>query len=1038
MTGSGTTDVVPVEDFVNAYESVRAREPVSIRDFLPPRDDSRFLSALAELVRVEMEYAWGEGSPRRLADYRADYPELFADPKVLAGVAFEEFRLRRQAGESVTREEYVLQFGVDVSTWPEEAGSVQEMSNRLAAAEVHFPEPGATVAGFRLERELGRGAFGRVFLARQGDLADRPVALKVAADVGAESRALARLQHTNVMPVYSVHRVGPFQAVCMPYFPAVTLADLCRSLSKRETLPESGRALLDTLRARTAIAGQQLGADLSVPDPAPAPVKANLELLGGVSFVKAVVWLGARLADGLAHAHERGIVHRDLKPANLLLTDEGQPLILDFNLAADLNPTAEQARAALGGTLPYMPPEHLQAFRDRRPYRDPRGDVYALGLILFELLAGRHPFPIHRGAPERLLSGMIADRQDPPGVRSLNAAVPRGMEAILCKCMEADPDRRYPTGRELQEDLQRQFDDQPLRHAREPFAERVGKWRRQHPRLLWRSVGVVAVLAAVVAGVAVVWQVQRNDRLRIQADMALFHADFEDTHFRAAVDPLPVGTPGLGNSDLMSQFRDRWPMVFGADPDAREWARALVPEDWARLRRELGDSYYLLAEEKAHPRGGRPDPAMMREALALNERARAAYPPAHVPKAIWIQRAELLRGLGEDATAAETEAERTEAKSAHDRLWTAHKYIQKGRRTEAEALLRQAAVEDPADPLIRSYLGWLRQKARRPLEAAEHFGLAIGLYYRRAAEAATGGKPLPFPEATYNARGLSYLQARDYRAAEADFTEVIRHAPEYLDAYVNRALTRERRGDLRGARADLDHVLGKDLDRTHVLLHRARVRRLSGDPAGAAADHAAGLQSTPTTPRGWASRAFARFALPRPAGWLGRPAHVAQTHAALADAEEALRLGPDSEDALEIKAGLLSERLGRPAEALATLDHLLTRYPEHVGQRAGRAVLHARAGRDAAAQADAEQVVAAAHPEWDAFAIYQVAGAYALMSERDRKHKTTALDLLARAFRLDPTLVNHTDVDPELRPLVRDWEFRELRDAAIILARPRK
>ena len=1038
MTGSGTTVNGPVEDFVNAYESIRAREPVPIRDFLPARADPRFLSALVELVRVEMEYAWGDGSPRRLTDYRAEFPELFADAKALAGVAFEEFRLRRQAGEAVTREEYALQFGVDSSAWPEEPGSVQELSNRLAAAEIHFPEPGATVAGFRLERELGRGAFGRVYLARQGDLADRPVALKVAADVGAESRALARLQHTNVMPVYSIHRVGPFQAVCMPYFPAVTLADLARSLSKRSTFPESGGALLDTLRARTAIAGQQLGSDLSTPELAAAPVKANLELLGGVSFIKAVVWVGARLADGLAHAHERGIVHRDLKPANLLLTDEGQPLILDFNLAADLNPSAEQARAALGGTLPYMPPEHLQAFRDRKPYRDPRGDVYALGLILFELLAGRHPFRVRRGAPERVLSEMIADRQTPPSVRTFHAAVPRGLEAILCKCMDADPDRRYATGRDLQEDLQRQFDDQSLKHAREPLAERIGKWRRQHPRLLWRSVGAAAVVIAVAAGLGAVRQVERNERLRKQAEVALFHADFEDTHFRAAFAPLPVGTIGPDDPDLMSRFRARWPAVFGTDSALPEWERALERDDWLRLRRELGDSYYLLAEEKAHPRGSRPNEAMMREALALNEQAQAAYPPGKVPRGIWIQRAELLRRLGEDVSKAESEASRAPIQAAHDAFWTAREYIQKGRRTEAEELLRRAAVEDAADPLIQAYLGWLCEKSRRPVEAAEHFGLAIGLYARRAAEAATSGKELPFPAATYNARGQSYIQARQYRVAENDFTEVIRREPHYLDAYVNRALSRELRGDRQGATADLDHVLGRVPDQTDALFQRSRVRRLLGDAVGAAGDHAAALQSTPTTPRGWTSRGYALAAVPRPDGWLGGAAHVLRTRASLADFDEALRLEPDFPDAVQNKASLLSERLGRPAEALATLDRFLANYPEHIALRAARSVLLAREGKDKAALADAKAVVDGADPTHDAFAIYQVAGAYALLSVRNSDYRTTALDLLARAMRMDPALVNLTGVDPELRPLAGDSTFEQLRRAAAVLGRPPK
>src|SRR5207247_10908638 len=118
---------------------------------------------------------------------------------------------------------------------------------------------------------------------------------------------------------------------------------------------------------------------------------ATLKRLEGFTYVEAVVWLGCCLADGLAHAHERGILHRDLKPANVLLTDEGQPMLLDFNLAEDVKLRGSAAAALIGGTLPYMAPEHLEAFRGGKRAVDGRSDVYALGIILYELLAGHFP-----------------------------------------------------------------------------------------------------------------------------------------------------------------------------------------------------------------------------------------------------------------------------------------------------------------------------------------------------------------------------------------------------------------------------------------------------------------------------------------------------------------------------------------------------------------------------------------------------------------------------------------------------------------------
>src|SRR5206468_1741103 len=132
---------------------------------------------------------------------------------------------------------------------------------------------------------------------------------------------------------------------------------------------------------------------------------AILQMLQGLSFVQAVLWLASRLADGLAHAHERGILHRDLKPANILLTDEGQPMLLDFNLAEDTKRRPTASAALLGGTLPYMAPEQLRALQGGHRPLDGRSDLYALGVILFELLTGRHPFRFRSGPPRDVLEG---------------------------------------------------------------------------------------------------------------------------------------------------------------------------------------------------------------------------------------------------------------------------------------------------------------------------------------------------------------------------------------------------------------------------------------------------------------------------------------------------------------------------------------------------------------------------------------------------------------------------------------------------------
>jgi hypothetical protein len=122
-----------------------------------------------------------------------------------------------------------------------------EAADRLAETVTSLPEVGGEWLGFRLLAELGRGAFGRVYLAQQGDLANHYVALKVSTDLFRESQALAQLQHTNIVPIYSVHQGGPNQAVCMPYFGSTTLADVFRDLDQGESLPASGKALVRTV-----------------------------------------------------------------------------------------------------------------------------------------------------------------------------------------------------------------------------------------------------------------------------------------------------------------------------------------------------------------------------------------------------------------------------------------------------------------------------------------------------------------------------------------------------------------------------------------------------------------------------------------------------------------------------------------------------------------------------------------------------------------------------------------------------------------------
>src|SRR5581483_6465626 len=327
-----------------AFAAALARDPdADLGSFLPPRDHLFYLATLAELIRIDLGRP-RPGGRRRLADYTSRFPALLECPAVLEAAAHEEYARRRRAGEDVNPAEYRVAFGIETGTWPTQGSlpdahdpacrtplpltavvaapprtedsrppSAAEESNTdplgsWAAAARALPEVGTEFLGFRLVEVLGRGAFGCVYLAHQGMLAGRPVALKIACDIVGESRTLAQLQHTNIVPIYSFHRAGPFQAVCMPFFGRTTLAQVISHLSGRASLPCSGRELKSTLNrhpSETLASTDSSRSPAPNPDPRqPGPIPAAVTEIGGwghmegLSYVEVVLWLGAQLADG--------------------------------------------------------------------------------------------------------------------------------------------------------------------------------------------------------------------------------------------------------------------------------------------------------------------------------------------------------------------------------------------------------------------------------------------------------------------------------------------------------------------------------------------------------------------------------------------------------------------------------------------------------------------------------------------------------------------------------------------------------------------
>jgi serine/threonine-protein kinase len=294
---------------------------------------------------------------------------------------------------------------------------------------------------YRIERELGRGGMATVFLAHDGEL-ERPVAVKLLAEHLAsdddfrarfvrEARLAGRLSHPNIVRVYDAGEKDGRPFIVMEYV--------------------AGRSLADTGRLPAA----------------------------------RVVELGVQACSGLQHAHDAGLVHRDVKPANLLVREDGVLKIADFGIARAAESTRHTQIGTLLGTAAYLAPEQIGG-----DDATPSSDLYSLGAVLYELLAGRPPYSFSSLAElaTKQSEGMI----EPVG--DLAPGVPREVEAAVMHALARDPQFRPASATGLGEELS----SSPAEHPTQPLPARRSVKLPGRSTALW-LVGAVAVAALAVA-----------------------------------------------------------------------------------------------------------------------------------------------------------------------------------------------------------------------------------------------------------------------------------------------------------------------------------------------------------------------------------------------------------------------------------------------------------------------------------------------------------------------------------------------------------
>jgi eukaryotic-like serine/threonine-protein kinase len=478
------------------------------------------------ILRTDMALRWDVGEKVGAQWYLDRFRDLGED--TIVALIYEEFCLKEEDQEHPDPAEFLARFRqvagplgrvleihelVGSGTVPSTLSYSSSTNGAATTSGRAFPEAGETIADFVLVEELGRGAFARVFLAKERELADRPVALKVSRRGSREPQTLARLQHTHIVPVHS-HRIDAttgLHLLCMPYFGRITLS---RVLADPKVQTADSGAVLAEALDRLDSAGELLVGSSA----------GRLEL-SRRSYSRAIAWWCARLAEALAHAHDRGVLHRDIKPSNVLVTSDGMPMLLDFNLARE--PLLEDGTAAdtatLGGTIDYMAPEHLKALGEPSSHAvDGRADIYGLGVMLYEAVTGQRPFssPRRGSSVVEALLRAIDDRLRPlPRMRDRHPEIPPALEAVIMRCLEPLPLDRYQSAALLAADLQAVADDLPLRGTREPWPSRAAGWLRRRRRKLSMAAIVLLALTAVAASVLNFWNERNKNYNLVQNEL---------------------------------------------------------------------------------------------------------------------------------------------------------------------------------------------------------------------------------------------------------------------------------------------------------------------------------------------------------------------------------------------------------------------------------------------------------------------------------------------------------------------------------------
>lgn len=636
---------------------------------------------------------------------------------------------------------------------------------------------GQRIGAFEIVSLLGAGGMGEVYQARDTKLG-RTVALKIlAADVAAdqermrrflqEARAAAALNHPNVATIYEVGESEGRRFIAMEYVEGETLA-------------------------------ARIG--------------------GGPLECAEIVEIAVQVADALEAAHEKGITHRDIKPSNVMINSRGQVKVLDFGLAKMSKPSSltqssdvtTQLQTEIGvvmGTIHYMSPEQALGRE-----LDHRTDLFSLGVVLYEMTAGRLPFS---GTTATEIIDRILHSQ-PDAVSRFNYSVPDELERIIGKCLEKDPERRYQSARELRVDLERLSAPSPLAALQSHGLKWSNGW--QIVRSHWRAVTLVT-LVLTAAVVLLPWFVGNNPVLSFNPRDWVLIADFDNqtgdplfdktlsTAFAVSLEQSPhanVFPKARIDASLQRMGKTGVQQIgeaLGREICQRENVRGLIACAISRIGQQ-----YALSARLINPHSGDIVRSYLERANGENQ----------ILEALGSMATAIRRDLGESlASVRQTNRplpQVTTASLPALKLYVSGMFLWgEGQYNEAVKKYESALNLDPDFAMAHAKLGsaYCSHIFNEPVKCQEHIEQALRLsertteresLYIRASHAHDAGHHeeaaqlyrlylQAYPD-DYKIRGsLAYLFMRTGHPEEAirEYKELLRIAPNDADAYINLA-----------------------------------------------------------------------------------------------------------------------------------------------------------------------------------------------------------------------------------------------------------